>query len=104
MRTEDASSADFFRDVGKEFYNTGGRKEFDNHGKEVCLVTERNEPLCVGLLLANQDTELTQNHSGRKAASRNSRGRCGKEGIDKSTWLQMRRVLSKEYSLSVGKP
>ena len=31
----------------------------------------------LGLLLANQDTELTQNHSGRKAASRNSRGRCG---------------------------
>ena len=29
------------------------------------------------MLLANQDTELTQNHSGRKAASRNSRGRCG---------------------------
>ena len=31
----------------------------------------------LGMLLANQDTELTQNHSGRKAASRNSRGRCG---------------------------
>ena len=29
------------------------------------------------MLLANQDTELTQDHSGRKAASRNSRGRCG---------------------------
>ena len=28
-------------------------------------------------MLANQDTELTQDHSGRKAASRNSRGRCG---------------------------
>ena len=26
-------------------------------------------PLGVGILLANQDTELTQNHSGRKAAS-----------------------------------
>ena len=31
----------------------------------------------LGMLLANQDTELTQDHSGRKAASRNSRGRCG---------------------------
>ena len=31
----------------------------------------------VGILLANQDTELTQNHSGRKAASRNSWGPCG---------------------------
>ena len=32
---------------------------------------------CVlGILLANQDTELTQNHSGRKAASRNSWGPC----------------------------
>ena len=29
------------------------------------------------ILLPNQSTELTQNHSGRKAASRNSRGRCG---------------------------
>jgi len=29
----------------------------------------------LGMLLANQDTELTQIHSGRKAASRNSRGR-----------------------------
>ena len=29
------------------------------------------------LLLANQDTELTQDHSGRKAASRNSWGPCG---------------------------
>ena len=28
-------------------------------------------------MLANQDTELTQNHSGRKAASRNSWGPCG---------------------------
>ena len=28
------------------------------------------------VLLANQDTELTQNHSGRKAASRNSWGPC----------------------------
>ena len=30
-------------------------------------------------IVGNQDTELTQNHSGtgRKAASRNSRGRCG---------------------------
>ena len=31
----------------------------------------------LGLLLANQDTELTQIHSGRKAASRISRGPCG---------------------------
>ena len=33
--------------------------------------------LSLGILLANQDTELTQNHSGRKAASRNSWGPCG---------------------------
>ena len=31
----------------------------------------------LGLLLANQDTELTQIHSGRKAASRISRGVAG---------------------------
>ena len=51
--------------------------------KQVELVSLGEDPIMVvatlslGVLLANQDTELTQDHSGRKAASRNSRGRCG---------------------------
>ena len=35
---------------------------------------ERGFSRCI---VGRQDSELTQNHSGRKAASRNSRGRCG---------------------------
>ena len=38
------------------------------------LLANQDTELTVGMFLANQDTELKQIHSGRKAASRNSWG------------------------------